>query len=193
MNEGSNGGDGVNLCSTLIPLFMKSRFGLFVFMVLLFTSCDLLEGVGDVDLNAEIPTATFTVNAASPGNIVQVVTVELEQDAEIKKYISAIKDVQIEGIDYEISDVAVGTLTDVKLEDFSLRANGLDLIPKSSVNVFNARGTLALNTGNLVSVASKLLKDKFTDVDVTASLNKAPVNFKLKLYFKVKVKANALK
>ena len=171
---------------------MKIKYFILPVLLLLFVSCDLLEGVGDVDLNSEIPTASFTVTAASPGNIVQVVTVDLEQDPEIKKYISKIKDVQIESIDYEISEVAVGNLTDVKLEDFSLRANGLDLIPKSSVNVFNARGALVLNTGNLVSIANKLKNDKFTDIDLTASLNKAPVNFKLKLYFKVKIKANAL-
>lgn len=171
---------------------MKKSILLFPLMVLFLCACDLLEGVGDVDLNSEIPTASFTVSAASPVSIMQAITVDLEQDPEIKKYISAIKDVKIESIDYEISDVAAGTLTDVKLEDFSLRADGLDLIPKSSLNVFNARGALTLNTGNLVSLANKLKNEKVADIDLTASLNKAPVNFKLKLYVKVKIKANPL-
>lgn len=174
---------------------LKSLLGLALVFALL-TSCSVFDSADDVTFDAVLPLEFAPVNetAVSSSEIQysDEATLDATDNADVAKYKSKIKSVNLNKITYVVSDYVAPS--PVTFTNGSLKANGKTLASVASVNLQStAEAELTnIDQAGFDEFASQIKAGQSVVVTVAGTFSKTPVAFKVKAYFHVTITANAL-
>jgi len=168
----------------------------------LFTACDLLDKVKDIDFDATLE-ETINVNEENEGtnvNYTETITLDATTDPDIDKYKSKIKGFTIKSVSYQVvsydgpvASTFSGTLSfgDASQTTPTVAAT------ITSLNLQQAYTTaevfdLTISQADVDKVANMLKDDKAVKLYLNGTLSATPVYANIRIILDVSVKAEAL-
>ena len=175
---------------------IKHLFPVFLLLALgTFSSCDLFDKVDDVTFDGILPLA-FNVNETADNPSGKAYTdsklLDADDEPEIAKYSSKIKEFKVNKITYTISGVSDASVSFTN-GTLKVASNGKTIASASSVSLSNTAETeLTADTAGFNELASLLLADKQELVQLQGTLSKTPIAFTVNFKFYVTVVADVL-
>lgn len=175
---------------------IKHLFPIFLLLALgTFSSCDLFDKVDDVTFDGVLPLA-FNVNEAADNPSGKTYTdsklLDADDEPEIAKYSSKIKEFKVNKITYTISGVSDASVSFTN-GTLKVASSGKTIASASSVNLSTTgEQELTADTAGFNELASLLLADKQELIQLQGALSKTPIAFTVNFKFYVTVVADVL-